>query len=105
MSPKKLEPKSRYAALDFDQDGVVSDEELARHQEIIQLELQEEKANSQRKMAWTALVSILIVTFLSFFVVEESRLKLLSDVINMFYLSMASIVGAYVGFATLDKKV
>ena len=55
-------------------------------------------------MAWTALVSILVVTFLSFFIVDESRLKLLSDVINMFYLSMASIVGAYVGFATLDKK-
>ena len=60
---------------------------------------------NRRRMAWTALVSILIVTFLSFFVVEESRLKLLSDVINMFYLSMASIVGAYVGFATLDKKI
>ena len=60
---------------------------------------------NRRRMAWTALVSILIVTFLSFFVVEESRLKLLGDVINMFYLSMASIVGAYVGFATLDKKV
>jgi len=60
---------------------------------------------NRRKMAWIALVSILIVTILAFFVVEESRLKLLGDVINMFYLSMASIVGAYVGFATLDKKV
>ena len=59
---------------------------------------------NRRRMAWTALVSILVVTFLSFFIVDESRLKLLSDVINMFYLSMASIVGAYVGFATLDKK-
>ena len=56
-------------------------------------------------MAWIALISILAVTILAFFVVEESRLKLLGDVINMFYLSMASIVGAYVGFATFDKKV
>lgn len=55
-------------------------------------------------MAWIALSSILVVTILAFFVVAESRLKLLGDVINMFYLSMASIVGAYVGFATLDKK-
>lgn len=60
---------------------------------------------NRRKMAWIALISILVVTILAFFVVEESRLKLLGDVINMFYLSMASIVGAYVGFATLDKKV
>lgn len=60
---------------------------------------------NRRRMAWIALISILVVTILAFFVVEESRLKLLGDVINMFYLSMASIVGAYVGFATLDKKV
>ena len=60
---------------------------------------------NRRKMAWIALSSILVVTILAFFVVEESRLKLLGDVINMFYLSMASIVGAYVGFATLDKRV
>tara|TARA_Y100000589_G_scaffold181869_1_gene172198 strand:- start:8856 stop:9083 length:228 start_codon:yes stop_codon:yes gene_type:complete len=60
---------------------------------------------NRRRMAWIALSSILIVTILAFFVVAESRLKLLGDVINMFYLSMASIVGAYVGFATFDKKV
>lgn len=60
---------------------------------------------NRRRMAWLSLTSILIVTILAFFVVPESRLKLLGDVINMFYLSMASIVGAYVGFATLDKKV
>ncbi len=59
---------------------------------------------NRRRMAWIALGSILVVTVLAFFVVAESRLKLLGDVINMFYLSMASIVGAYVGFATLDKK-
>ena len=59
---------------------------------------------NRRRMAWISLSSILVVTILAFFVVAESRLKLLGDVINMFYLSMASIVGAYVGFATLDKK-
>lgn len=66
---------------------------------------QKSRWKNRRRMAWVALVSILIVTILAFFIVAESRLKLLGDVINMFYLSMASIVGAYVGFATLDKKV
>ena len=42
MTPKKLEPKSRYAEYDTDGEGIVSDEELARHQEMLQLELQEE---------------------------------------------------------------
>ena len=34
MSPKKLEPKSRYAQYDLDGDGVVSDEELQRNQAV-----------------------------------------------------------------------
>ena len=46
MNAKKLEPKSRYAEYDADGDGVVSDQEISRHQEMLQLELQEEKADS-----------------------------------------------------------
>ena len=64
MSAKKLEPKSRYAEYDTDGDGIVSDEELARHQEMLQLELQEEKADSQRKMAWVAMVSMCVFAVL-----------------------------------------
>ena len=41
MSPKKLEPKSRYAQYDLDGDGTVSDEELAVNQELVQIELRE----------------------------------------------------------------
>ena len=58
MNAKKLEPKSRYSEYDADGDGVVSDEEISRHQEMLQLELQEEKASSQRKMAWVAVGSM-----------------------------------------------
>jgi len=39
MSPKKLEPKSRYAQYDLDGDGVVTDEELARNQDLVDLHL------------------------------------------------------------------
>ena len=39
MSPKKLEPKSRYAQYDLDGDGTVSDEELSRNQELVEIEL------------------------------------------------------------------
>jgi hypothetical protein len=40
MNAKKLEPKSRYAEYDVDGDGTVTDEEISRHQEMLQLELQ-----------------------------------------------------------------
>ena len=105
MSPKKLEPKSRYAALDFDQDGVVSDEELARHQEIIQLELQEEKADSQRKMAWTAVGSMCVFAILPLApFVPVDRLSTLASISDMLFLSQASIVGLYFGATAYMAK-
>ena len=44
MTPKKLDPESIYAKYDVDHDGTVSDEEIKRHQELIELELREEKS-------------------------------------------------------------
>ena len=64
MNAKKLEPKSRYAEYDVDGDGTVTDEEISRQQEMLQLELQEEKADSQRRMAWTAVVSMCVFAIL-----------------------------------------
>ena len=66
MSPKKLEPKSRYAQYDLDGDGTVSDEELARNQELVEIELREEKADSQRRMAWVSLSSMVVFAYYHF---------------------------------------
>lgn len=54
----------------------------------------------RRRMAWTAFISILIVTFLCMFIVDIERLGKLETVVTWFYMAMASIVGAYMGFAT-----
>ncbi len=54
----------------------------------------------RRRMAWMAFASILVVTFLCFFVVDIERLDKLETVVTWFYMAMASIVGAYMGFAT-----
>jgi hypothetical protein len=55
MSPKKLQPKSRYDSLDLDNDGVVSDDEIEKADRILEMEVAEEKADSQRRMAWACL--------------------------------------------------
>ena len=44
MTPKTLEVKSRYNEFDLDKDGVVSDEELDRAKEMMEMELREEKS-------------------------------------------------------------
>lgn len=58
----------------------------------------------RRRMAYIALLSILAVTYIIFYKLSIPKLKVLSDVINWFYITMGSIVGAYMGFATLDDK-
>ena len=62
MSPKTLEPTSDYAKYDVDGDGIVSDEELAAVAKLEELEMQEEKADAQRRMAWVSLISMLVFT-------------------------------------------
>jgi hypothetical protein len=55
---------------------------------------------NRRTMAWIALISIMIVTILCFFVVSVERLDKLSSVVTWFYTTMASVVGAYMGLST-----
>ena len=106
MSGKRLEPQSRFAAAALDKDGEVTDEELSRHQELVQLELQEEKADSQRKMAWVAISSMVVYALLPLFpFVPEARLSTISSLSDMLFLSQASIVGLYFGAtAYMNKK-
>ena len=37
-------------------------------------------------------------------IIPDERIKLLSDVSNLFYLAQAGIVGAFMGFAAFDKS-
>ena len=105
MSPKKLEPQSRYAEFDLNQDGTVTDEELATNQGLMQIQLQEEKADSQRRMAWVSLVSMVVFALLPLMpFVPESRLPTLASLSDMLFLSQASIVGLYFGATAYMAK-
>jgi hypothetical protein len=55
---------------------------------------------NRRRMAWVSLIAMLVATGLVFFIVPESRLKIIGDVITWFYFAMTSVVGAYMGFTT-----
>jgi len=105
MSPKKLEPKSRYAQYDLDGDGTVSDEELARNQELVEIELREQKADSQQRMAWVSLSSMVVYSILPLLpFIPESRLSTLASLSDMLFLSQASIVGLYFGATAYMAK-
>ena len=95
---KKLQRGSRYEAHDLDNDGVVTDEEIAREKEMIELELREEKARAQQFMAWTAMASMIVASVVLFtHIVSDSRVAGLADLLGLFYIAQAGVVGTYMG--------
>jgi len=79
-------------------DGTVSDEEMARNKELLELELQEEKCDTQKKMAWVAMVSMIIFSMLLYTpIISETRVNALGDILGLFYIAQAGVVGAYMG--------
>ena len=98
MSPKKLQDKSRFESLDLDQDGTVTDEELEKADRILEMEITSEKSDSQRRMAWVCLLSVLVLTVLLVSpAVAETRVDALSDLVGLFYISMTGVIGAHMG--------
>ena len=96
--PKKLEQDSVWAKYDIDNDGTVSDEELERATQMLELDLREEKQDSQRRIAWVAMSSMVLYSLLPLFpFVPEERLSTLSSLSDMLFLSQASIIGLYFG--------
>ena len=103
MTQKKLHRQSIYAEYDEDGDGIVSDEELSHVAEIKKLEHDLRKQRAQRRMATASLVAMGIFTF-ALFLVDIERVKALSDVSNLFYISGAGIVGAYMGASAFMNR-
>ena len=95
---KKFEPASEYNEYDLDHDGVVTDEELAHVKEIKQTEHELRKQRAQRRMATFTLAAMGAFTFAMFLpVIPLERIEALADISNLFYISGAGIVGAYMG--------
>ena len=104
MAQKKLQKGSVYSEYDEDGDGIVSDEELSHVKEIKQTENELRKNLAQLRMARYTLISMGIFTFAMFFIPLD-RVKALSDISNLFYISGAGIVGAFMGAtAWMNRK-
>tara|TARA_E500000331_G_scaffold352970_1_gene402702 strand:+ start:526 stop:843 length:318 start_codon:yes stop_codon:yes gene_type:complete len=103
---KKLEKGSKYADFDLDKDGTVSDEEIKRAQDILEIELREEKFEAQKRMAWVAMGSMVVFTLILFTpAVSEGRVSALADLLGLFYIAQTGVVGAYMGVtAWLSKR-
>ena len=61
MAKKKQLPEdSILNSADLDGDGIVTDEELNKHERMIRMENEDKKEDAQRNMAWFALSGMLL---------------------------------------------
>ena len=96
MTQKKLQKQSKFAEYDEDGDGIVSDEELSHIKDIKKTETELRKHLAQLRMARFTLIAMGVFTAAMFFVPLD-RVAALADISNLFYISGAGIVGAYMG--------
>lgn len=68
--------------------------------------LNKKRWQNRRRMAWTSLISMILVTWMILFTnyVPKEKLEVLSEVITWYYFCSASIIGAYMGFTTWSAK-
>jgi hypothetical protein len=111
---KTLSEDSKYAKYDADGDGIVSDEELAASEKIMELEYErvrmeneDKKEDAMRKMAWFALFGMLLYPFAVVIAVVTNHAQaseILGDMAATYFVSVAGIVAAFFGAQALAKK-
>ena len=107
MAPQKtLQRGSTYNKYDIDQDGMVTDDELEDVARIEEIERDNRKQSAQRRMAWVAIWSMIVFTIVLFSpIVSDQRVQALADLLGLFYIAQAGVVGAFMGVsAWMSKK-
>ena len=98
MAAKKLQEDSIFNQFDEDGDGVVTDEEMAKAERMLQIENDDKKQDAQRGMAWFALFGMLLyplAIILSSLLGLETASGLLKDIAPTYFVSVAAIVAAF----------
>ncbi len=101
---KKLENGSKYAIADTDGDGVITDEEMNRHERWVRLESEDKLMDTQRIMAWLAMAtSILTVVLLLTPIINTARMESASGFLNTFLVAQMGVVLGFMGATALSK--
>ena len=86
-------------------DGLLTDSELSRSERLTELDIRNEKADAQKHMAWVAMFSMIVFTIVLFSpMLSDSRVQALADLLGLFYIAQAGVVGAYFGMTAWMSK-
>ena len=82
--------------IDLDGDGMINDKEI---------EMYERRAKNRRRMAWLSLIAMIVTSFCIMFLIPEERLSRIENMLDLYWVSLGGIVGAYVGIsAWVNRK-
>jgi hypothetical protein len=90
--------EKKWAKYDLSGDGDLTQDELDRAKVLLDLELKEEKARAHKKMAQFSM--ILIVSYIVLIitpVIPDARADLLASMSDIFFITMGSVVGMFMG--------
>jgi hypothetical protein len=92
--------------IDINGDGKIEQDDIEAAKAIEEIERMNRRQMSQRKMAWVAMWSMILFTMLLFSpLIPETRVNALSDLLGLFYIAQAGVVGAFLGVtAWMNKK-
>ena len=93
---------------DMNKDGNISEQDVAVQKEILVIENQDKRELQQRRMAWVAMLCMLVFTMTLFTpLISIERINALSDLLGMFYIAQAGIIATFFGsqaFMTVNKS-
>lgn len=76
----------------------ITEEDVKKTKELLELEWLDEKAEAQKHLAWAAMGSIFLFTLILFTpIVGDQKVKALADLLGLFYIAQAGVIGAYMG--------
>lgn len=82
-------------SIDLTGDGKVSNKEM---------EIYEMRASNRRRMAWLSLIAMIASAFAMMFLVSDERLSKLDGLLELYWIALGGVVGAYVGISSWTKR-
>ena len=83
---------------DLDGDGVISDSDMDKKQRILQIENNDRKEDAQRRMAWVALIGMVMYPFVTMFMSALGLdASILASMADLYFISVAGILAAFYG--------
>ena len=81
--------------------GDIAESPLTYEQKV---EWQVVRWKNRRRMAWAAIINLTAIVILYFFApISDSRLAIIADPLATITFVFAGIIGAYMGFTTMEK--